>query len=178
MTSADLNIHLSEKWPKWLRIGSLRAVDRRIARPSSFPSFRVRGGVILPPPPTMAKVAETATRARVKSNHAHCRELKWIGNDPGIRPKIPSICFSTTRTVSANVTAKLYTVTEISSHGATSSVSPSGIAKPNTKATGPVWCDRLKPSHDHGPPSFVTTPSAAVWRIQISSATALTNRPR
>ena len=51
MTSADLNIHLIEKWPKWLRTGSLRAVDRRIARPSSFPSFRVRRGVILPPPP-------------------------------------------------------------------------------------------------------------------------------
>ena len=51
MTSAVLNIHLSEKWPKWLRTGSLRAVDRRIARPSSFPSFRVRGGVILAPPP-------------------------------------------------------------------------------------------------------------------------------
>ena len=41
----------AKKWPKWLRTGSLRAVDRRIARPSSFPSFRVRGGVILPPPP-------------------------------------------------------------------------------------------------------------------------------
>ena len=50
MTSADLNIHLSEKWPKWLRTGSLRAVDRRIARPSSFPSFRVRGGHFGPPP--------------------------------------------------------------------------------------------------------------------------------
>ena len=57
-----------KKWPKWLRTGSLRAVDRRIARPSSFPSFRVRGGggSFWPPPPTMAKVAETATRARVK----------------------------------------------------------------------------------------------------------------
>ena len=42
----------AKKWPKWLRTGSLRAVDRRIARPSSFPSFRVRGGgVILAPPP-------------------------------------------------------------------------------------------------------------------------------
>ena len=34
----------AKKWPKWLRTGSLRAVDRRIARPSSFPSFWVRGG--------------------------------------------------------------------------------------------------------------------------------------
>ena len=42
----------AEKWLKWLRTGSLRAVDRRIARPSSFSSFRVRGGgVILAPPP-------------------------------------------------------------------------------------------------------------------------------
>ena len=42
----------AKKWPKWLRTGSLRAVDRRIARPSSFPSFRVRGGGgILAPPP-------------------------------------------------------------------------------------------------------------------------------
>ena len=41
----------AKKWPKWLRTGSLRAVDRRVARPSSFPSFRVRGGVILAPPP-------------------------------------------------------------------------------------------------------------------------------
>ena len=57
----------AKNWPKWLRTGSQRAVDRRIARPSSFSSFRVRGGVILAPPPTMAKVAETATRARVKS---------------------------------------------------------------------------------------------------------------
>ena len=56
----------AKKWPKWLRTGSLRAVDRRISRPSSFPSFRVRGGSFWPPPPTMAKVAETATRARVK----------------------------------------------------------------------------------------------------------------
>ena len=56
----------AKKWPKWLRTGSLRAVDRRIARPSIFPSFRVRGGSFWPPPPTMAKVAETATRARVK----------------------------------------------------------------------------------------------------------------
>ena len=40
-----------KKWPKWLRTGSLRPVDRRIVRPSSFPSFRVRGGVIWPPPP-------------------------------------------------------------------------------------------------------------------------------
>ena len=46
----------AKKWPKWLRTGSLRAVDRRIARPSSFRSFRV---IILAPPPTMAKVAET-----------------------------------------------------------------------------------------------------------------------
>ena len=51
MTSADLNIYLSEKWPKWLRTGSLRAVDRRITRPSSFPSFRVRGGDHFGPPP-------------------------------------------------------------------------------------------------------------------------------
>ena len=50
MTSADLNIHLSEKLPKWLRTGSLRAVDRRIARPSSFTSFWVRGGSFCPPP--------------------------------------------------------------------------------------------------------------------------------
>ena len=55
----------AKKWPKWLRTGSLRAVDRRIARPSSFPSFRVRGGHFAPPPPTMAKVAKTATRSRV-----------------------------------------------------------------------------------------------------------------
>ena len=46
----------AKKWPKWLRTGSLRAVDRRISRPSSIPSFRVRGGWlshcrILPPPP-------------------------------------------------------------------------------------------------------------------------------
>ena len=58
----------AKKWPKWLRTGSLRAVDRRIARPSSFPSFRVRGGGVILAPPTMAKVAETATRARVKKN--------------------------------------------------------------------------------------------------------------
>ena len=45
----------AKKWPKWLRTGSLRAVDRRIARPSSFSSFRVRRGVILAPPPTMAE---------------------------------------------------------------------------------------------------------------------------
>ena len=57
----------AKKWPKWLRTGSLRAVDRRIARPSSFPSFRVRGGGSFCPPPTMAKVAETATRARVNT---------------------------------------------------------------------------------------------------------------
>ena len=55
----------AKKLPKWLRTGSLRAVDRRIARPSSFPSFRVRGGSFWPP--TMAKVAETATRARVNT---------------------------------------------------------------------------------------------------------------
>ena len=41
----------AKNWPKWLRTGSLRAVDHRIARPSSFSSFRVRGGVILVPPP-------------------------------------------------------------------------------------------------------------------------------
>ena len=41
----------AKKWLKWLRTGSLRAVDRRIARPSSFPSFRVRGGSFWPPPP-------------------------------------------------------------------------------------------------------------------------------
>ena len=41
----------AKKWPKWLRTGSLRAVDRRIARPSSFPSFRVRGGGHFGPPP-------------------------------------------------------------------------------------------------------------------------------
>ena len=42
----------AKKWPKWLRMGSIRPVDRRIVRPSSFPSFRVRGGgVILAPPP-------------------------------------------------------------------------------------------------------------------------------
>ena len=40
-----------KKWPKWLRMGSLRDFERRIARPSSFPSFWVRQGVILPPPP-------------------------------------------------------------------------------------------------------------------------------
>ena len=39
----------AKKWPKWLRTGSLRAVDRRIARPSSFSSFRVRGGSFWPP---------------------------------------------------------------------------------------------------------------------------------
>ena len=68
----------AKKWPKWLRTGSLRAVDRRIARPSSFPSFRVRGGVILAPPPTMAKVAETATRARVKGTVPPCSKLSFI----------------------------------------------------------------------------------------------------
>ena len=57
----------AKKWPKGLRSGSLRADDRRIARLSSFPSFRVRGGGGHFGPPTMAKVAETATRARVKS---------------------------------------------------------------------------------------------------------------
>ena len=43
----------AKKLPKWLRTGSLRAVDRRIARPSSFPNFRVRGGggLFCPPPP-------------------------------------------------------------------------------------------------------------------------------
>ena len=42
----------AKKWPKWLQTGSLRAVDRRIPRPSSFPSFRVReGGHFGPPPP-------------------------------------------------------------------------------------------------------------------------------
>ena len=41
----------AKKWPKWIRTGSLRAVDRRIARPSSFPSFRVRGGGSFWPPP-------------------------------------------------------------------------------------------------------------------------------
>ena len=41
----------AKKRPKWLRTGSLRAVDRRIARPSSFPSFRVRGGGHFGPPP-------------------------------------------------------------------------------------------------------------------------------
>ena len=41
----------AKKWLKWLRTGSLRAVDLRIARPSSFPSFRVRGGHLAPPPP-------------------------------------------------------------------------------------------------------------------------------
>ena len=40
----------AKKWLKWLRTGSLRAVDRRIARPSSFPSFRVRGGGSFWPP--------------------------------------------------------------------------------------------------------------------------------
>ena len=51
MTSANLNIHLSEKWPKWLRTGSLRAFDGRIARSSSFSSFRVEGDHFDPPPP-------------------------------------------------------------------------------------------------------------------------------
>ena len=51
MTSANLNIHLSEKWPKWLRTGSLRAFDGRIARSSSFSSFRVEGDYFDPPPP-------------------------------------------------------------------------------------------------------------------------------
>ena len=40
----------AKKWPKWLRMGSLRPVDRRIVRPSSFPSFRVRGGGSFWPP--------------------------------------------------------------------------------------------------------------------------------
>ena len=34
----------ANKWLKWLRMGSIRAFYRRIARPSSFPSFRIRGG--------------------------------------------------------------------------------------------------------------------------------------
>ena len=54
----------ARKWPKWLRTGSLRAVDCRIAQPFSLPSFRVRRGHFAPPP-TMAKVAEIATRGRV-----------------------------------------------------------------------------------------------------------------
>ena len=41
----------AKKWPKSLRTGSLTAVDRRIARPSSFPGFRVRGGGHFGPPP-------------------------------------------------------------------------------------------------------------------------------
>ena len=42
----------AKKWPKWLRTGSLSAVDRCIVGPSSFPSFRVRGrGHFGPPPP-------------------------------------------------------------------------------------------------------------------------------
>ena len=40
----------AKKWPKWLRTGSLRAVDRRIAWPSSFSTFRVRGGGHFGPP--------------------------------------------------------------------------------------------------------------------------------
>ena len=51
LTSAELNIYLREKWPKWLRTGSLRAFDGRIARSSSFPSFRVEGDHFDPPPP-------------------------------------------------------------------------------------------------------------------------------
>ena len=75
----------AKKWPKWLRMGSLRPVDRRIVRPSSFPSFRVRGGgghFGPPPPPTMAKVAETATRARVKDDAQMCHRpesCRFIG---------------------------------------------------------------------------------------------------
>ena len=64
----------AKKWPRWLRMGSLRAFERLIVRPSSIPSFLVRrGGHFAPPPPTMAKVAETATRARV--NHAYDKFL-------------------------------------------------------------------------------------------------------
>ena len=55
-----------KKWPKWLRMGSHRAFERRIARPSSFPSFLVRHFS----PPTMAKVAETATWERVNPRPA------------------------------------------------------------------------------------------------------------
>ena len=51
LNSADLNIHLNEKWPKWLRTGSLKAFDGRIARSSSFPSFRVEGDHFDTPPP-------------------------------------------------------------------------------------------------------------------------------
>ena len=72
----------AKKWPKWLRMGSLRPVDRRIVRPSSFPSFRVRGGGHFGPPPTMAKVAETATRARVLSDWLMFKivERDWLKN--------------------------------------------------------------------------------------------------
>ena len=40
----------AKKWQQWLRTGSLRTLDRRIAQLSSFPSFRVRGGSFCPPP--------------------------------------------------------------------------------------------------------------------------------
>ena len=62
----------AKTWPKWLRTGSLRAVDRRIARRSSFLVFELEGGSFCPPPPTMAKVAETATGRGLKySSHVH-----------------------------------------------------------------------------------------------------------
>ena len=40
----------AKKWPIWLWMGSLRDFDCRMFRPSSFPSFLVSRGVILPPP--------------------------------------------------------------------------------------------------------------------------------
>ena len=68
VTSGDLNIDLSEKWLKHFRLYSFRAIERFfpcLSIPISFESSRV---VILPHPHplTRAKMAETATRARVK----------------------------------------------------------------------------------------------------------------
>ena len=70
MTSADLNIHLSEKWPKWLRTGSQELSIAVSPGLLAFLVFELEGGHFGRPPPAMAKVAETATRARVKVIHA------------------------------------------------------------------------------------------------------------
>ena len=69
MTSADLNIHLSEKLPKWLRMGSLELSNAASPVLLAFLVLELDGGGgSFCPPPTMAKVAETATRARVKKS--------------------------------------------------------------------------------------------------------------
>ena len=67
MTSADLNIHLSEKMTEMTSNGLTKSC-RSPYRPGllAFLVFELEGGSFWPPPPTMAKVTETATRARVK----------------------------------------------------------------------------------------------------------------